>query len=537
MKQLPLLLTVAAALAAPSAAQFNVIGVGGPIPDNTGGGMGTFPVAIPAAGGALSTTVTLPSDAATIDAIHLNGLSHTWIGDLQVVLFDPNGTGHVLVNRVNYMNSSSFGSSCDVNGDYSVVESGGLGWPASSGAGCNNGSELTAGPYEQYFFADPQGQWSQGADNIFDTPMCQIPVVAGGTYELQIYDWAGGDIGTLDAFAISGQTEAPSPTCSQSLDNQTIEQGGVSCTTGAPNNFAVDNQWLRRYSPAGDCGVDGAVIVEGVTFGVQLAASPTGTGQPILLRAYSIPEGAAFSYGNMSLLTEQEEIVPDGANQIITVRFASPRVLTLGYDLVVEVAKETPGSAEFVYFPGSNGLGQTAPSFLASASCGISEPTDLATIGFPNAHLVLDPVYSTKFVGNSICGRSEPNSSGLSASIHALGTDLIARNDLTLSCAGLPSDTFVFLLASQSEAISFPGNSEGFLCLSGSIGRGVGGVIGNSGPSGTFTVAADLGSLPQPTGNVPAQCGETWYFQGWFRDAVGGVTTSNMTDAVSVSLR
>ena len=50
-------------------------------------------------------------------------------------------------------------------------------------------------------------------------------------------------------------------------------------------------------------------------------------------------------------------------------------------------------------------------------------------------------------------------------------------------------------------------------------------------------MAADLGSLPQPTGNVPAQCGETWYFQGWFRDAVGGVTTSNMTDAVSVSLR
>ena len=92
-------------------------------------------------------------------------------------------------------------------------------------------------------------------------------------------------------------------------------------------------------------------------------------------------------------------------------------------------------------------------------------------------------------------------------------------------------------LQSQPEAISYPGNSEGFLCLAGSIGRGVGSVIGSSGPSGTFTVAADLRSLPQPTGNVSAQCGETWYFQGWFRDGVGGVVTSNMTDAVGLTLR
>lgn len=537
MSRLTLLAAAAAAFTAPALAQYSVVTPGGSIPDDTGGDLGTFPTAIPTAGGYLSCTVALPADAATIDGIHLDGLNHTWVGDLQMVLFDPNGVGHVLVNRVNYLNSSVFGTSCDFAGDYSIVEQGGLGWPTDSSTPCNGGAGMLPGPYAQYFFATPAGQWSQGAGNIFDTPLCEIPVIAGGTYELQIYDWAGGDVGSLTAFRMTGDTAATAPSCSQSLDNLTIQPGGISCTTGPPSNFATDNQWLRRYSPAAGCGVTGAIIVEGVTFAVENSSSPDSAGQPIVLRAYSIPEGASLTYGNMSLLTEEEQIVPDGQDQIITTRFASPRVLTLGYDLVIEVAKTTAATEEFVYFPGSNGLGQTAPCYIASASCGIAEPTDLAAIGFPNTHLILDPVYSTTFIGDSICGRSEPNSTGLSASIHAIGSDLVVRNDLTLSCAGLPADTFIFLLASQSEAISFPGNSEGFLCLAGSIGRGVGGIIGNSGPSGTFTVAADLRSLPQPTGNVSAQCGETWYFQGWFRDGIGGVVTSNLTDAVGVTLR
>ncbi|MBL6756253.1 MAG: hypothetical protein ISQ11_07575 [Planctomycetes bacterium] len=537
MKQTALLAALSAALVAPAAAQYSVVAPGGLIPDNTGGALGVFPTAIPTAGGFLSSTVVLPADAATIDGIHLDGLEHTWVGDLQIVLFDPNGVGHILVNRVNYMNPTAFGTGCDFSGDYAIVADGVYEWPVDGNSLCNAGSSMLPGAYPQFFFAHPMGQWAQGAGNVFDTPMCDIPVIAGGTYELQIYDWESADVGSLDAFRITGTTSAPAPTCTQSFDNQTIEPGGVACTTGPPTNFATDNQWLRRYSPAAECGVTSAIVVEGVTFAVETAASPDGLGQPITLRAYTIPVGASLSYANMSLLTELEELVPDGTDQIITTRFDSPRVLTIGFDLVIEVAKTTAATEEFVYFPGSNGLGQTGPSYIASASCGLAEPTDLATIGFPNTHLILDPVYSTTFLGDSICGRSEPNSSGLSASIHAIGSDLVVRNDLTLSCAGLPADTFVFLLASQSEAISYPGNSEGFLCLAGSIGRGVGSVIGNSGPSGTFTVAADLRSLPQPTGNVSAQCGETWYFQGWFRDGVGGLVTSNMTDAVGLTLR
>ena len=81
------------------------------------------------------------------------------------------------------------------------------------------------------------------------------------------------------------------------------------------------------------------------------------------------------------------------------------------------------------------------------------------------------------------------------------------------------------------------GAGAGDLCLGGDIGRGVGGVIGNTGAAGEFTVSADLTAMPQPGGPVTAACGETWYIQGWFRDSDGsGGATSGLTDAIGFTV-
>jgi hypothetical protein len=42
-----------------------------------------------------------------------------------------------------------------------------------------------------------------------------------------------------------------------------------------------------------------------------------------------------------------------------------------------------------LYWIGMNGLGQTGPTYIASASCGITDPAPLDAIGFFNAHLVM----------------------------------------------------------------------------------------------------------------------------------------------------
>jgi len=42
-----------------------------------------------------------------------------------------------------------------------------------------------------------------------------------------------------------------------------------------------------------------------------------------------------------------------------------------------------------VFFIGGNGFGQTAPSYVASAACGIFDPADAGGLGFPDAHFII----------------------------------------------------------------------------------------------------------------------------------------------------
>ena len=80
-----------------------------------------------------------------------------------------------------------------------------------------------------------------------------------------------------------------------------------------------------------------------------------------------------------------------------------------------------------------------------------------------------------------------------------------------------------------------PGGSAGNPCLGGSIGRYVGpGQIKNAGTTGAFSLTLDLTQVPQPTGFVAIAGGETWRFQTWHRDAVGGSTTSNFTNGLEI---
>ncbi len=139
-------------------------------------------------------------------------------------------------------------------------------------------------------------------------------------------------------------------------------------------------------------------------------------------------------------------------------------------------------------------------------------------------------------IGTSYCGPAVVNSTGASASIEALGSTTVATNDVQLFSYDLPRFSFGFSVTSTSTGfVMNPGGSAGNLCLSGAVGRYVGpGQIMNSGSAGELLLDLDLTQTPQPTGFVSILAGQTWNFQTWYRDAVGGVPTSNFTDGVSV---
>jgi len=131
---------------------------------------------------------------------------------------------------------------------------------------------------------------------------------------------------------------------------------------------------------------------------------------------------------------------------------------------------------------------------------------------------------------------SNANSSGLFGLISAEGSAIVLDNNVVLTASSLPTHSFGFFLTSPMPGfVTNPAGSAGNLCLGGAIGRYVGpGQIQNSGTAGEISLALDLTSTPTPTGFVSIQPGDTWNFQAWHRDAVGGVATSNFTDGIAI---
>lgn len=141
-------------------------------------------------------------------------------------------------------------------------------------------------------------------------------------------------------------------------------------------------------------------------------------------------------------------------------------------------------------------------------------------------------------VGTAYC-MSNPNSTGSVGALTAQGSTVVAADSVTLIASSLPPLSFGFFITSQTQGfVMNPGGSDGNLCLAGSIGRYVGiGQIQNTGTAGTFNLALDLTQVPQPTGFVSVNAGETWNFQSWFRDSSPAGPTSNFTQGLEIDFQ
>lgn len=138
--------------------------------------------------------------------------------------------------------------------------------------------------------------------------------------------------------------------------------------------------------------------------------------------------------------------------------------------------------------------------------------------------------------GTVYCGSSNPNSTGQLGGIRALGRTQVVNNDMILYATDLPPGKFGYWLASLStDDLPGFGGSMGTLCLGAPQIRfnmhpkyGVWSVPSN----GRVGTVLDLTDIPQ-VGSIKA--GETWHFQAWHRDLVGGNLTSNTTDALMIT--
>lgn len=134
-------------------------------------------------------------------------------------------------------------------------------------------------------------------------------------------------------------------------------------------------------------------------------------------------------------------------------------------------------------------------------------------------------------IGERYCSPAVPNSTGQPGVIEALGSPVAGGNPLCLRATQLPPNQFGYFVASTTQGfVMNPGGSQGNLCLGGSIKR-YAKQVQNSGSDGAFTIEVDTTAPP-----AVIQPGESWNFQGWYRDQNPG-PTSNFTDAVTVDFQ
>lgn len=200
------------------------------------------------------------------------------------------------------------------------------------------------------------------------------------------------------------------------------------------------------------------------------------------------------------------------------------------FTLSDEVAINVPNGTtvignEIGVFP----VGNTTPMSVSAA--------EIRAAGIPHLRFVGESL-AVGTIGEQYCS-ANPNSTGNYATLLGAGSLLAADNDVTLNAFDLPPNAFGFFIVSQTQGfIAHAGNSAGNLCVLGQIGRYVApGQIQDSGAAGQFSLRIDTTAMPRPTTTVPAQAGERWYFQAWFRDTSPVGPTSNFSRGLCIGFQ
>ena len=186
------------------------------------------------------------------------------------------------------------------------------------------------------------------------------------------------------------------PTITQSLSQAVVQGNSVACRQNV-TFYTLDNSYWRAFNMANFDGGQ-AYNVSSVSFGIEQATSGSGGGQSVIVNLYA-NSGQPFPNGTLATLGSVQTIMPDQAGTVLNLPLAV--VVPAGtLELVMEVHVPDGTTTHDIFFIGSNAAGQTGPSYQSAVGCGISSPTDLATFGHPNMHIVMNV--------NGSCGGPTP---------------------------------------------------------------------------------------------------------------------------------
>lgn len=175
-------------------------------------------------------------------------------------------------------------------------------------------------------------------------------------------------------------TPCGSITLTQSSSQAITSLNSVSCNAGG---LHADNSYYRSFPLSAD------INVCEVQFGIETATGATGS-QPVTVNLYTGTGAFPGTFGSYTQIASSAISVPDQAASIFPAAISG--LALAGSNLVVEVFTPDGQTAGNSFFIGSNAAGETAPSYLAAATCGLTAPATTASIGFPGMNIVMNVV-------------------------------------------------------------------------------------------------------------------------------------------------
>ncbi len=159
----------------------------------------------------------------------------------------------------------------------------------------------------------------------------------------------------------------------------------IGCQSGG---LTTANSWWRAYDLA-PLALPAPLTINSVTFGIERVTAASGS-IPLTIRLYT--SAGAFPAGARTLIATQAFTATNAmTNTIQTVAISTPPTVPTNAIVAVEVfAPDGRAPVNHTFFIGSNAGGQTGPSYIEAPDCGANVPTNLATLGFPNDHIILD---------------------------------------------------------------------------------------------------------------------------------------------------
>ncbi len=231
---------------------------------------------------------------------------------------------------------------------------------------------------------------------------------------------------------------------SQMTDNTPGEEG-ISC--GQTGVTTANNSWWRRFVFSEYPTVGARANIASVTIS-SATAGPDGL--PLTINLYSIPHSTTADTIPTSALT----LIGSGSGSIdsglVTATIPVSGIIadTAGQDLVVEW--HTDGTADGQFFPGANASPETHPTFISAPTCGIADPTPVASLNFPNFHLVMVVNLTTAQSG----GCQEPTDVSwldVAPTSGSLAPGASAASMVTVDAATLPAGSYAATLCVTSN--------------------------------------------------------------------------------------